>query len=50
MKKIISILFLAMPLLCMAQGQTSVTLETAGQLSQKIAEGDRFKIDTLRFT
>ena len=50
MRRLISILLVAMPLLAMAQGQTQVTVEAAGQLSQKIAEGDRFKITELKIS
>ena len=50
MKRLVSILLLAMPLLAMAQTQTSVTLEAAGQLSEKIAEADRFKIAELKIS
>ncbi len=48
MKKLITILLFAMPLLAMAQNKTSVTTDAAGQLASKIAEGDRFKIAELK--
>ena len=48
MKKLITILFVAIPLLAMAQGKTSITVDAAGQLASKIAEGDRFKISELK--
>lgn len=48
MKRIISILLAAMPLLAMAQGRTSVKLDEAGQLASKILEDDRFKITELK--
>ena len=50
MKRLITILLVAIPLLAMAQGKTDVTVEAAGQLSQKIAEADRFKISELKIS
>ena len=50
MKRFVSILLFALPLMAMAQTQTSVTLEAAGQLSEKIAEADRFKIAELKIS
>lgn len=48
MKRLIISLIMALPMLAMAQSQTNVTVEAAGQLSEKIPQGDRFKIVELK--
>ena len=48
MKRLIISLIMALPMLAMAQSQTNVSVEAAGQLSEKIAEADRSKIAELK--
>jgi hypothetical protein len=48
MKKLMILLMAALPMLAMAQQSLDVTVDSAGQLSTKIAEDQRFKVADLK--
>ena len=50
MKRLLSILFAAIPMLAMAQGVTDVKLEAAGELSKHIGDSVKFKITELKIS